>query len=243
MDWLMDEKDPPSMEELGESRAVLTKRLKEFDNQKVKAVMNTHAKASAKNSSFRDLQGEAKALELAKVKAGAVMGGAAKGQGFSAAPTPRPSQISIQKIVGRLRSAPQGFQQKEPIHPPGNKGRMGASERIDDDMFISRVFVSDDRAGGCVREERAPAGARVLPYARKGNNGSRRSRWSTSAGWRSVAGLREGGTVPRDAGEMAEDSSIYVQAKALASQRGVEAAAVAASPEACSVLGALPVSR
>ncbi|KAK3238437.1 hypothetical protein CYMTET_51557 [Cymbomonas tetramitiformis] len=39
------------------SDSVLTKWLKEFDTTKAKAVMNTHAKASAKVSTFRDRQG------------------------------------------------------------------------------------------------------------------------------------------------------------------------------------------
>ncbi|KAK3259929.1 hypothetical protein CYMTET_31091 [Cymbomonas tetramitiformis] len=55
------------------SDSVLTKWLKEFDTTKAKAVMNTHAKASAKVSTFRDRQG-------GKGK-GAAGGGAGKGEG------------------------------------------------------------------------------------------------------------------------------------------------------------------
>ncbi|KAK3233422.1 hypothetical protein CYMTET_56283 [Cymbomonas tetramitiformis] len=55
------------------SDSVLTKWLKEFDTTKAKAVMNTHAKASAKVSTFRDRQG-------GKSK-GAAGGGAGKGEG------------------------------------------------------------------------------------------------------------------------------------------------------------------
>ncbi|KAK3267531.1 hypothetical protein CYMTET_23912 [Cymbomonas tetramitiformis] len=55
------------------SDSVLTKWLKEFDTMKAKAVMNTHAKASAKVSTFRDRQG-------GKGK-GATGGGAGKGEG------------------------------------------------------------------------------------------------------------------------------------------------------------------
>jgi len=53
--------------------SVLTKWLKEFDATKAKAVMQTHAKASAKISTFRDRQG-------GKGK-GAAGGGAGKGEG------------------------------------------------------------------------------------------------------------------------------------------------------------------
>ncbi|KAK3282240.1 hypothetical protein CYMTET_10013 [Cymbomonas tetramitiformis] len=55
------------------SDSVLTKWLKEFDTTKAKAVMNTHAKASAKVSTFRDRRG-------GKGK-GAAGGGAGKGEG------------------------------------------------------------------------------------------------------------------------------------------------------------------
>ena len=53
--------------------SVLTKWLKEFDATKAKAVMQTHAKASAKVSTFRDRQG-------GKGK-GVGGGGAGKGEG------------------------------------------------------------------------------------------------------------------------------------------------------------------
>ncbi|KAK3255451.1 hypothetical protein CYMTET_35363 [Cymbomonas tetramitiformis] len=63
--------------------SVLTKWLKEFDTTKAKAVMQTHAKASAKVSTSRDLQGgKAKAgrlAELVKVKAVAGVPGAEAG--------------------------------------------------------------------------------------------------------------------------------------------------------------------
>ncbi|KAK3273360.1 hypothetical protein CYMTET_18398 [Cymbomonas tetramitiformis] len=55
------------------SDSVLTKWSKEFDTTKAKAVMNTHAKANAKVSTFRDPQG-------GKGK-GAAGGGAGKGEG------------------------------------------------------------------------------------------------------------------------------------------------------------------
>ncbi|KAK3281633.1 hypothetical protein CYMTET_10584 [Cymbomonas tetramitiformis] len=55
------------------SDSVLTKWLKEFDTTKAKAVIQTHAKASAKVSTFRDRQG-------VKGK-GAAGGGAGKGEG------------------------------------------------------------------------------------------------------------------------------------------------------------------
>ncbi|KAK3263841.1 hypothetical protein CYMTET_27384 [Cymbomonas tetramitiformis] len=55
------------------TNSVLTKWLKEFDTTKAKAVMQTHAKANAKVSTFRDRQG-------GKGK-GATGGGAGKGEG------------------------------------------------------------------------------------------------------------------------------------------------------------------
>ncbi|KAK3232554.1 hypothetical protein CYMTET_57091 [Cymbomonas tetramitiformis] len=56
------------------SDSVLTKWLKEFDTTKAKAVMQTHAKASAKVSTFRDRQG-------GKGKGAAGEGGRGNGKG------------------------------------------------------------------------------------------------------------------------------------------------------------------
>ncbi|KAK3278968.1 hypothetical protein CYMTET_13127 [Cymbomonas tetramitiformis] len=50
--------------------SVLTKWLKELDNTKAKAVMNTHAKASAKTSTFRDRQGGGKGEGVGKGEGG-----------------------------------------------------------------------------------------------------------------------------------------------------------------------------
>ncbi|KAK3287031.1 hypothetical protein CYMTET_5441 [Cymbomonas tetramitiformis] len=237
MDWLMDEKEPPSFEELGkriytahntfkgvfallsnqytmiqlrasmesdatvhggaealraklafiEEKAyagtdkivtdtVLTKWLKEFDNTKAKAVMNMHAKASAKISTFRDRQG------------GKGKGGAGSGSGSEGANSEVMEWISRGAKMRWVDKAPQPFdhgvsladatpQQLEWITAKIERGlrtgaRCGAlpsgwndSPRIF--VKVMKVLVEclrlPRRAGGCGREEHQQ-GARVLPY-------------------------------------------------------------------------------
>ncbi|KAK3270288.1 hypothetical protein CYMTET_21313 [Cymbomonas tetramitiformis] len=159
MDWLMDEKEPPTFEELGErvytahntfkgvfallsihytmlqlrasmesdatvnggsealraklafseervyagsdwlvTDSVRTKWLKEFDTQKPKAVINTHAKASSKVSTFRDRQG-------GKGKGGSV-GGAGKVRGPSIRWNDSPRMFVKGKASARQRPGP-----------------------------------------------------------------------------------------------------------------------------------------
>ncbi|KAK3284622.1 hypothetical protein CYMTET_7725 [Cymbomonas tetramitiformis] len=105
LDRCQEEKDPPSVEELSAealraklafieekvyagnhglvSDSVLTKWLKEFDTTKAKAVMQTHAKASAKVSTFRDRQG-GKGKGTAGSRAGKGEGGRGSGEGAGA---------------------------------------------------------------------------------------------------------------------------------------------------------------
>ncbi|KAK3244183.1 hypothetical protein CYMTET_46196 [Cymbomonas tetramitiformis] len=82
MDWMDDASQPPTLEEMGTeglvTDSVLSKWLKEFDTTKAKAVMRTHAKASAKISTFRDRPG------AAKNKGGKGEGGRGNGKGAGA---------------------------------------------------------------------------------------------------------------------------------------------------------------
>ncbi|KAK3278933.1 hypothetical protein CYMTET_13156 [Cymbomonas tetramitiformis] len=110
------------------SDSVLTKWLKEFDTTKAKAVMNTHAKASAKVSTFRDRQG-GKGKGAGKVKVAAAAAREVKGQGLGEAPKPRPNF----PITERLDAFRPSGRSTERAHPAGKgaeqKGGMARSWR------------------------------------------------------------------------------------------------------------------
>ncbi|KAK3252220.1 hypothetical protein CYMTET_38463 [Cymbomonas tetramitiformis] len=126
------------------SDSVLTKWLKEFDTTKAKAVMNTHAKASAKVSTFRDRQGGkgkgAPGGGAGMVKVSAAAAREVKGLGLDKAPKPKPN-FSITEVLDAFR--PSG-RPTERAHPTGKETercfKTGAWVRARRRRHVSRVF-------------------------------------------------------------------------------------------------------
>ncbi|KAK3251571.1 hypothetical protein CYMTET_39090 [Cymbomonas tetramitiformis] len=130
------------------SDSVLTKWLKEFDTTKTKAVMQTHAKASAKVSTFRDRQG-GKGKGATGVGAGKGEGGRGNGKGGKAGANSEVMQwISKDAKMRWVDKAPLPFNHGVslsalPLHnwsgwpqrPSGVSKRAHGYERGGDDMY------------------------------------------------------------------------------------------------------------